>query len=212
MKTSFVINHKNFKKIKPDYFTIILATLFLCGVIIGVFFIKNCDDDLKNTFCIFLNNYLSTKSNSSFIAIFSGVLVLFLSFIILEFIFGLSAVGSPFVVLILLLFGVFTGASASCIILNWGLKGIFYLLLVNLPCYTITAAILVKCCCLSIRISSILLNCLLCKDTIKRNFCNFKEYVLNYLILALPVIAGALVSGIFFKIYCSLFIVVWLIR
>lgn len=207
LKTSFVLNNKSFKRIKFDYNIVIHSTIFLCGVIIGVLFIKNCDDELKNVFFNLLDNYISTKSNSGFIGIFSFELVLLLVFVMFEFIFGLSAVGSPFVVLILAFFGVFSGAGASCIILNWGLKGVFYLLLVILPCYTITAAILVKCCCLSIRTSLILLNSILQKDIIKRNFCDFKEYVLNYLILIVPILIGVIISTILFKIFCTFLIV-----
>lgn len=207
MKAGFVLNSRSFKKIKFDYSIVILSTIFLCGVIIGIFLIHNCDDDLKNMLFNILENYISTKSNSGFIAIFSFELVLLLTFVMLEFIFGLSAVGSPFAVLILAFFGVFSGAGTSCIILNWGLKGIFYLLLVILPCYAITAAILVKCCCLSIRVSSILLNCILQRDTIKRNFCDFKEYALNYLILIVPVLIGVVISTVLFKVFCTFLIV-----
>lgn len=207
MKAGFVLNSRSFKKIKFDYSIVILSTIFLCGVIIGIFLIHNCDDDLKNMLFNILENYISTKSNSGFIAIFSFELVLLLTFVMLEFILGLSAVGSPFAVLILAFFGVFSGAGASCIILNWGLKGIFYLLLVILPCYAITAAILVKCCCLSIRISSILFNCILQKDTIKRSICDFKEYTLNYLILIVPVLIGVVISTVLFKVFCTFLIV-----
>lgn len=208
LKTNFVLNNKSFKGIKLDYSLVILSTIFLCGVIIGVFFIKNCDDELKNVFFNLLDNWISTKSNSGIITIFSFELVLLLTFVLFEFVFGLSAVGTPFIVLILAFFGVFSGAGASCIILNWGIKGLFYLLLVALPCYTITAAILVKCCCLSIRISSNLFNCILQKDIIKRNFCDFKEYLLNYMILIVPIVIGVIISTILFKVFCAFLIVV----
>lgn len=207
LKTNFVISNKNFKKIKPDYLTIVLSTIFLCSVIIGVLIIKNADNDLKNTFYNFLNNYISTKNQGSFLSIFSGLFIFLILFVILEFIFGLSAVGTPFVSIVLISFGIFCGGEAACIIWGLGLKGVIYFIFVNLPCYAITAAIIVKCCCLSINMSLVLLNCILYKDTIKRNTCNLKEYFLNYMILLLPVIFGALISTIFFKLFSSLFIV-----
>ncbi len=207
MKRSFVLKNKNIKRLKLDYITVILSTIFFCGIIIGVTLIKNCDDDFKNTLFNFLNNFLSTKSQGSFLSVFSGLLVILLLFVFFEFIFGLSAVGTPLILIFLVLFGAFFGAETACIILNWGLKGIFYFLLVNLPCYTITAAILIKCCCVSVNMSFVLLNCLLCKDSIKRNVYDFKEYILNYLILILPIVIGVLISTIFFKVFCTLFVV-----
>ena len=43
-KRKVVIKNKRYKSLNLDCETIILFTLFLCGIILGAFLIKNCDE------------------------------------------------------------------------------------------------------------------------------------------------------------------------
>lgn len=207
MKRNFIANNKINRQSHSNLLYIMTA-LFLCGVIVGVSIIKSADSDLKNLIFTFIDNYISTKCQSNLLMLLSSLLLGLLLFILFEYMFGLCAVGVPFSIVTLILFGVFCGLEASCIILHWGLKGILYYIMINLPCNAVTAAIMLKCCCESIDMSLSLFNCILKIGSIKNKHTDFKEYSIKFLILILPVTISVIISTILFKIFCKLFIFV----
>lgn len=184
-----------------------LFSLFLCGVILGIILIKNCNQDFKDLALQYLKNYISVKAECSFFECFLGTLSVLLICICLNLLFGLCAVGVPFVWLIPVFFGVFCGSGVSCFFINYGLKGLCYCALVNAPCYAITAATLIKCCCESTRMSLNILNCIrgIKADNLKASL-SFKDFLLNHLLLCVPIIIGALLSTVGFTLFSSLFI------
>ncbi len=197
------------KRIKPiinfDCETIILFTLFLCGVVLGIFIIKNCDDEIESALSTLVCNYISAKSDCGFISCFSGILIFLVLFIIISFLFGMCAVGTPLVWCVPIIFGLVCSGYVSLMLINYGLKGLFYCVLVDLLPYAITTATLVKCCCESTKLSVNLFTCI-AGDSAFRGKNLLKEYALNYLILCIPVIIGALISSFCFKIFQGLFI------
>ncbi len=204
-KNGVVIKAKRIKPINFDCETIILFSLFLCGVILGAFLIKNCDDDIKNALSTLLSNYISAKTECGFLGCFSGVVVFLIIFILIAFLFGLCAVGTPLVWLVPIVFGIICSGYVSLMLMNYGLKGILYCIMVDLLPYAITTATLVKCCCESTKISVNLFSCIAGDSVIKgKNL--FKEYIISYSILCVPVIIGALISTFCFKVFQGLFI------
>lgn len=206
-KKSVVIKTKRIKPLKWDYQTIVMFTLFLCGIILGIFIIKNGSEEFRAFLNNCLSNYISTKSSSGFIVCFSGLAALLLFFVFVDFLFGLCAVGTPMVWGVPLLFGVVVGCSVSCMFADYGLKGLLYCILVDLSCYSVTAATLIKCCCESTKMSVELLSCIIGTGCCKSS-ASFKDYAINYLILCIPVAIGVLISTICFKIFAGLFIFV----
>ena len=204
-KKGVVIKAKRIKPINFDCETIILFSLFLCGVVLGAFLIKNCDDDIKNALSTLLSNYIYAKTECGFFGCFSGVVVFLIIFILFAFLFGLCAVGIPLVWLVPIIFGIICSGYVSLMLINYGLKGLLYCIMVDLLPYAITTATLVKCCCESTKISVNLFGCIAGDNTLKGNNL-FKEYIINYLILCIPVILGALISTFCFKIFQGLFI------
>ncbi len=205
LKKSVVIRAKRLKPLNLDYETIILFSFFLCGIILGIFIIKNLNDDIRNALSTLLNNYISAKSECGFLSCFSGVAVYLVIFIVIAFLFGMCAVGTPFVWAVPVIFGIMCSCYVSLMLINYGLKGIFYCIIINLAPYAITTATLVRCCCESTKLSVNLFNCIV-GDNALRGQNLFKEYIVNYLILCIPVIIGALISTFCFKIFESLFI------
>lgn len=203
-KKSVVIKAKRIKPLKWDYETIILFTLFLCGVILGVLIIKNGSDELNNFIGSCISNYISAKNTCGYLMCFSGLLAVLLLFLFLDFLFGLCAVGTPMVWSVPIFFGITCGCCVSSMFNIYGLKGLLYCVLVDLICYAITAATLIKCCCESTRMSVELFTSIV-GNNYKTN-CLFKEYAINYLILCVPIIIAALISTVCFKIFAGLFI------
>lgn len=206
-KRAVVLRPKKITSCKWDYKTIILFTLFLCGVILGIFIIKNGSKEFCDFLSNLLRNYISTKSKSNILMCFSGLTLLVVVFLFIDFILGLCAVGTPLVWCVPTFFGVMSGCCVSVMFINYGLKGLLYCVMVDLIWYAITAATLVKCCCESTRMSVELFSCI-CKNNSLRNIFSFKEYVLNYLVLCVPVLIAAFISTILFKVFASLFVFV----
>lgn len=205
LKKGVVIKAKRIKPLKLDCETIILFSLFLCGIILGAFLIKNCDDEVKNALSTILRNFFSVKSESGFLVCFSGIAFFLFIFILIVFLFGLCAVGTPLVWLVPIIFGMFCSGYVSLMLINFGIKGMFYFVMVDLFPYAITTATLVKCCCESTKTSVNLFGCL-AGDNGLRGSNLLKEYVLIYLVLSVPVVIGALISAFCFKIFQGLFI------
>lgn len=204
MKKSVVIKAKRIKPLKWDYEIIILFTLFLCGIIFGVFIIKNGSEELKDFLGSCLSNYISAKNKNGFFMCFSGIFAVLLVFVFFDFLFGLCAVGTPLVWIVPILFGVICGGCVSCMFNIYGLKGLLYCILVDIPCYAITAATLIKCCYESTKMSVDLFTSIV-GNNYKTN-CFFKEYAINYLILCIPIVIAAIISTVCFKIFAGLFI------
>ncbi len=204
MKKSVVIKAKRIKPLKWDYQTVVLFTLFLCGVILGVLIIKNGSEELKDLLNNCMRNYISTKNKSGFLMCFSGIVAVLLLFVFLDFLLGLCAVGTPLVWTIPIIFGIVCGCCVSCMLNIYGLKGLLYCILVDLLCYAITAATLIKCCCESTKMSVDLFMSIV-GNNYKTN-CLFKEYSINYLVLCIPIIIAALLNTACFKIFAGLFI------
>lgn len=204
-KRTVVLKPKKLKGSKLDCEAIILFTLFLCGIIIGVFVIKNCNDDIKNAFCTLLRNYISAKSDCGFLSCFSGTLVFLVIFVVAVFLLGMCAVGTPLVWCVPVIFGLICSGYVSLMLISYGIKGILYFVLVDLLPYAITTAVLVRCCCESTGLSVNLFTCI-AGDNSFRGRNAFKEYAFSYLILCVPVIMGALISAVCFKIFEGLFI------
>ncbi len=207
LKKGVVIKAKRIKSLNLDCETIILFSLFICGIILGAFLIKNCDEDIKNALTSVLKNFFSAKSECSFFTCFSGSLVFLLLFVAIAFLLGLCAVGTPLIWTVPVAFGSVCSCYVSLMLINYGIKGVLYCVMVDLFQYAITTATLVKCCCESTKISVNLFSCIAGDSTIKGRHM-FKDYVLNYLILCVPLVVGALLSSISFKIFQGLFIFV----
>lgn len=204
-KKGVVIKADRLKLTNTDCKTILLFSLFLCGVILGVFLIKNCNEDINDAISVVWKNYISAKSNCGFLACFSGCFISLTIFIIFAFLFGLSAVGTPLVLFVPIAFGLACGGCVSLMLSNYGLKGLFYCIIVELLPYAITTATLVKCCCESTKLSVELFSCIAGANAVKgKNM--FKDFVFTYLVLCVPVVIGALISAFCFKVFQGLFI------
>ena len=208
-KKSVIIKTKNIRpniKLNLDYKLIIYFTLFLCGVSIGVSLIKNAGDDFNRFFSDLLVKHVNAKKHNSFITDFCFVFLCLVLLFFLNYLCSLSAVGFPFIWLILIGFGVCCGAVTGEFFISFGLKGLGFCLLVDIPCYAITAATLVCCCCESTKI---------CNNIFFYLFGNYgcdsgrnqllKEYTLKYIIMCLPLLLGAFASTVCFKMFSGFF-------
>ena len=202
LKRSVVIKPRSIKPLNWDYKTIVAFTLFLCGVIIGAFIIKNSSQEYKDLICSWLSNYISTKGQGSFIMCFCGTALPLLVFVFVVFLLGLCATGVPLILLVPFLYGCTCGGYLSAMLLCFGIKGLIYCVLVDFLCYAITAATLFKCCCLSFNMAIDLFGCIMGNF---KKMCPFNTYAIDYIVLCVPVLIGVLIHTICFTIFAELF-------
>ena len=208
-KRSVVLKANKIKSvpgISPDYKTIIFFTLFICGLIIGVSLIKKGNSDFTEFFSKLLRNNITAKIDSSWLRCFCGEFVWLFLLVFVDFICGLCGVGLPLIWLVPICFGCVSGLVLSLFYVNYGLTGLGYCSLINVPCYAITAATLVKCCCESTKVSNEIFLFILGgrkNDNIKESL--LKDYIINYLLLCIPIVIAALISTGSLKLFSGLF-------
>lgn len=186
-----------------DYKTPVFFSFLICGVILGVFISEGGSVEWHSYITNTINNYLTFSENSFilfFIKIFTPLFLLY----VLAYIIGLGGVGVPFLFTIPLALGCIFGIEVTNFYLNYGLKGISYCSLVFLPSYAIATATLIKCCCQCFNISGEIFIFLITGKGDNKPI--LKEYTLKYIVLLTPIVAGALLSGLLYKLFGSLFV------
>ncbi len=205
-KKSVVIRANRLKKIrlKFDYKTIIFFTILLCGLIFGAILSAKGSEAWHQFFNTFVNNHLTVKSSSSIFRNFCSVFFCLFIIILFDYISGLCGLGIPFIYFTPLLLGTYCGVIISQFYYLYNLRGLLYCILINIPCYAITAATLIKCCCFSSDISKEILVYLINgkNDTKEKILYN---YTIKYLLLCIPILISALLNAITFRLFGNLF-------
>lgn len=206
MKKSFVIRASKLKrgKLHIDYKTIVFFTLLLCGVILGTIISREGSLAWHSFFNTFVNNHLSAKATSSIFRNFSLVFICLFMIMVFNYISGLCGVGSIFLYLTPVLFGLYCGIIVCQYYYIYHLSGIVYCVLVNIPCYAITAATLIRCCRYSQDISKDILFYLINGRSEKQDSILY-SYSISYLIMTIPIVIGSLLSAISFRLFSDLF-------
>lgn len=206
LKKSVVIRAKRLKPLKIDYKMLIFFTLIICGIILGISLIKNGEAEFNSFIKNLIEGINHTKRNSSFFSCIFYVTGWLLLFEIIVISCGLSGVGIPVIALVCIIYGVVCSVFCGGYYINYGIEGIGFFGLIHLPCYAITAATLIKCCCEGVSISLNIFSYLSGgnkSSTKTRNI--IKGYLLYNLILSIPLFASALLNVIAFKIFSGLF-------
>ena len=205
-KRSVVINAKRIKPIKLDYPTVILFSVLICGIIIGVSISKKIIYSQNDFLTVLINNYISMIKDCTFFECFVSIFLVIFSVAFIVFLIGFCAVGTPLAWLIPALYGCFCSSVITCLLIKYGIQGIGYCLLINIPCYAITAATIIKCCCESSRLSIELLSVLTgAASREKGKYKLLQEYIINYMILCIPLICAALLKTVSFKLFSGFF-------
>lgn len=209
IKRSVVIKAKRIKPITGlnfDYKTIIFFTLFFCGIITGIIIVSKCDNEFNNFLCRLLINNFSAKQENGPFTNFCGTFIWLFLLVFCTYLCGLSAVGFPFIWIIPTVFGIICGLIVSSFYHSFGLKGLGFCVIANIPCYAITAATLIKCCCESTIISNEIFGYVFGNSKGEGNKkMLLKDYSINYLLLCLPILIAALISMLCFKLFSGFF-------
>lgn len=205
-KKSVVIRARrhNKPKLKLSYQTIIFFTILLCGVIFGAILSSKGSVAWHTFFNTFVNNHLTVKASSSLFRNFCSVFFSLFLIILFDYICGLCGLGIPFIYSTPFLLGTYCGVIISQFYYLYHIKGLVYCIAINIPCYAIAAATLIKCCCFSTDISKEILVYLINgkNDTNEKLLYN---YSLKYLLLCIPLVMSAFLNALSFRLFSDLF-------
>ena len=203
-KKNGIIKRRSITIKKFDYKNLIFLVLFFCGFIIGVLTIKNDSSIVKDIFSELFSEYMYHKTNDSFFNCFLDSVLVIISPVVLAFVFGLCAVGTPIVIAIPTVTGIVVGMAIGFLYFNYSLQGLGYAALILIPCLSIVIATLLKCCGESVKMSiDIIAGISGYQNQGKRN--ELKEYSLKFLIFSIPLILSALLNICSFKLFGGLF-------
>lgn len=204
LKKSVVIKRKKMNIPRFNYKNLVFFVLFLCGLIIGVLTMKNGTSTLKEIFSEFFVEYITHKSNESFLNCFLDVVFIITFPILLSFVFGLCAVGLPIIIAIPTLIGSVAGMAIGFLYSSYSLQGLGYAALILIPSLAVVIATLLKCCSEAINMSlEIILAISGYQNQSRRN--ELKDYCLRFIIFLVPLILSGLLNVASFKLFSGLF-------
>lgn len=186
------------------YKNIVFVSFLVCGIIFGVMLSQKGNSDWNNFFCVLISNCLKERIDSSIFTNFIKTFIPIFLILLYDYTLGLCGIGEVFLYFTPISFGVYVGICISQYYDVFSLEGLVYWAIVNVPCYAIAAATLIKCCCCSMGMSSNIFKILL-KNKHEANDISLKEYTIKYLIMVLPIALGSLLSAVCFKLFANLF-------
>ena len=129
-------------EVKNHMLTMVLYLIMFACLIFGGFILRKMPDVYNSVKNIFIN-YISVVSSQTLIKNFTIQLALNASVILLNFMFGLCAIGFPIPFIIVLVKGVSIGVISSFLYGEYGLKGFGFCMLVFFPVQLITTLMLI---------------------------------------------------------------------
>jgi len=180
--------------LKQNSFLIILSFCFIVGVLLGTFFFKDIkflSEYPKN----FINNYISLRSDKSFIYILFSSALSFWSVLFLTFLFGCGFFGVVAVPCIVILQGFFNGGITAYLYFEFALKGIAFNAVVYVPSILVFTIVLIVASRESIRFSLKLSGLTLNKTMPFDLSENFKDFGIKYIIFAIVTFLSSLIDA-----------------
>lgn len=190
--------------IKKNGRILVMLAVFAVGMIIGAVFIKRGDGLVSESISDMFTAYIKTKSEQSLSMNFINSLAVNASFMLAAFVFGLCAVGLPFVCSLPLIKGVGIGMLSGYLYAKFALKGLGYCVLVIYPGLIPAIFALLLACSVGINSSyEMLLS--LSSTKAQRGERSIKIYCIRFLIICVPVIIAAVLDASASRMFCRLF-------
>lgn len=180
----------------------ILYLIFLSGLVLGAWFVRQNGSMLQKLFILF-ENYTAVQAAQTAIIHFSNAFFKQLLLLLITYIFGVCAVGVPFLYAVPLCYGAGIGTISAYLYMQYALKGIGYCALLLYPGYIISVVSTICACGNGIKMSESILKGLLQIETAES--FSYKKLNLQYLILVIVAAGGALLDSVLFRIFSGYF-------
>ena len=190
--------------LRDSWRIILLLCMFISGLIIGSFSIKNNDALMFEQLEEIIKSAIIKKESISFLNSFTDTLITNMLFLIVAFALGLCAVGIPAISLIPMIKGFSMGITGAYIYLNYSVKGVCYCLTVLFPAQIIISSILIFACNESFYMSADLFSTLNNRNVLKeKNLIG--KYLTRFALLSVFIIISSLIDASLTKLFSSFF-------
>lgn len=208
MKKSIVIKATKITpkiNLKPDFKSMVLFSLVICGVILGLACAGKFSSGANSFIPTVLGSYAASCKELGVIKLILNYFLFSIFPVLIVFILGFCAVGVPLIWLTTVIYGFFCGVVIGCLFIENGILGLVYAICINIPCYAITAASLIRCCCESTKSSVCLFGCFCGQAIPNKGNSALKEYCLYFLVMTIPILVASIVKAISFTLFSGFF-------
>ncbi len=182
-------------EVKNHILTVTLYVVVFIGLVSGSFLIKELPELLQNVKSIF-ENYISSVSGQTLLKNFVVQLMVNLSVILLNFVFGLCVIGFPIPFFIVLIKGISIGVLSAFLYTEYALNGFGFCMLVFFPVQLITTLVLIFCGKESVRMSIGLLKTLTEQNFRTGERYEIKKYMLQSVFCVLITVGISFISAV----------------
>ncbi len=183
---------------------LIMLSLFAAGMLIGASIIKDNSSAMTVKIIEVFDRYRALRIEQSMFSNFCGSMFTSMLFMVVTFIFGLCAIGTPLVGIVPVIRGLGLGLISGHLYSTCALSGLGYSLLVIYPGSLISVLGLIMCCNESLLMSEDMFLMLLNKPT--KNHSAFKMYCARYLIILIISAIAAAVDSICVLAFARFFV------
>lgn len=169
--------------VKQNRRLIFLTAIFICGLLLGAIAIKNKDAALTEELKSLIENFCLVRSRQSLVVNFFSIFGTECIFLIPAMLFGVCAVGEPFLWLLPLIKGMGIGMISAYLYSDYSLKGMLYFAAVLLLPSVFSVAALLLGCKESILMTHDINHVLFGKHEKSGDAGFFKLYILRYIVL-----------------------------
>lgn len=182
---------------------IVLTTLFISGLVVGALCVRTAEGELLGKMTQLFQNYTQIRAQQSMFQNFSNSFIAGAIGILLLYLLGLTAWGTPFILCIPAFEGMGIGMASGTLYADYGWPGFGYSALIIIPGALISTIAILLSARESIRYSAdiFLEHCLLRTSRHQP----FKNYSIKFLILLLLVAVAATIDMVTIQFFAKLF-------
>jgi len=189
---------------KDSWRIALLTSLFICGLIISSFVIKNGNSLLSGQLNEIIKASILKRNSSGFLMLFLDSFTPSELYLVLCFTFGLCAVGVPLISVLPFIKGFSVGLIGSYIYSVYAVKGVCYCLLIYFPAQIISSALLIYACNEGYYMATDIFSLIQEKPVTSENNA-FRLYITRFLILTAFCIAAALCDSLISVLFTRFF-------
>ena len=205
-KTAFEYSRGSLDSIKKNWKSLLLLSLFAFGILLGTYILKQNIDFTDSTLANIINECIKSKKEQSIASNFIDSLKFNLLFLLITFIFGFCAVGTPIITLIPIIKGLGMGLMCGYLYLKYNFSGLGYCVLIIYPGLIISMFALITACNFSMSFSyEMLLSVAGNNKKDSKGEYQLKLFCIRYLIVLVLSILASAVDSITIKLFSGLF-------
>ena len=205
-KTAYEYSRGSINNLKKNWKSLILLLLFAFGILLGTYILKHNGELMDTIIANAFNDYIEAKKDKSIAANFIDSIKINLIFIIISFVLGFCAIGTPLISLIPVVKGIGIGVICGYLYLKYNFSGLGYCVLIIYPGLIVSMMSLLMACNFSLSFSYDMLLSVIenNKKELKGEY-KLKLFCIRYLIITAISIFGSVVDSFAIKLFSGLF-------